>query len=98
MKELLETDIVRGDDGRLWIDTQRIKTGAQVNVPLLKIPLGIIEKYSGAGRNRKLFDIPSNQKINDYLKEIAAICGMEPLMTSIAVSENISGCFLLLRR
>ena len=81
MKELLETDIVRGDDGRLWIDTQRIKTGAQVNVPLLKIPLGIIQKYSGAGRNGKLFDIPSNQKVNDYLKEIAAICGIDKRVT-----------------
>ncbi len=81
MKELMESDIVRGDDGRLWIDTQRIKTGAQVNVPLLKIPLGIIEKYSGAGRNGKLFDIPSNQKVNDYLKEIAAICGIDKRVT-----------------
>jgi site-specific recombinase XerD len=81
VKELLETDIVRGDDGKLWINTQRIKTGAQVNVPLLKIPLAIIEKYAGTGRNGKLFDIPSNQKVNDYLKEIAAICGIDKRIT-----------------
>jgi site-specific recombinase XerD len=81
VKELLETDIVRGDDGKLWINTQRIKTGAQVNVPLLKIPLAIIEKYYGTGRNGKLFDIPSNQKVNDYLKEIAAICGIDKRIT-----------------
>jgi site-specific recombinase XerD len=81
MKELLETDIVRGDDGKLWIDTQRIKTGAQVNVPLLKVPLAIIQKYAGTGRDGKLFDIPSNQKVNDYLKEIAAICGIDKRVT-----------------
>jgi site-specific recombinase XerD len=81
VKELSATDIVRGDDGNLWIDTRRIKTGAQVNVPLLKVPLAIIQKYSGVGRNGKLFNVPSNQKVNDYLKEIAAICGIDKRVT-----------------
>ncbi len=33
------------------------------------------------GRDGKLFKVPSNQKINDYLKEIAAICGIEKRVT-----------------
>lgn len=81
VKELMETDIVQGDDGHLWIDTRRIKTGAQVNVRLLNVPLSIIKKYSGQGCNGKIFDIPSNQKVNDYLKEIAAICGIDKRVT-----------------
>ncbi len=81
LKELLETDIVRGDDGHLWIDTTRIKTGAQVNVRLLDVPLAIIKKHGGQTKDGRLFKIPSNQKVNDYLKEIAALCGIEKNVT-----------------
>jgi integrase len=90
VKELLESDIVRDDDGKLWIDTRHIKTGAQVIVPLLKVPLAIIQKYTGTGRGGKLFDIPSNQKVNDYLKEIAAICGIDKRVTFHVVRHSKS--------
>ena len=81
LKELRKNEIVTGDDGKLWIDTERIKTGVQVKVPLLEIPLAILEKYADTSSRERLLDIPSNQKVNDYLKEIAAICGIDKPIT-----------------
>ena len=37
----------------------------------------IIDKYAGQAKGDKLLPVPSNQKMNDYLKEIAAICGID---------------------
>ncbi len=46
------------------------KTGEQVSIPLLPIPLVLLRKYN--------FEAPkiSNQKMNDYLKEIGQLAGM----------------------
>ena len=78
---LEKVDLVKGNDGRLWIDRERIKTGNEFNVPLLDVPLAILEKYADHTSKNKLLDIPSNQKVNDYLKEIAAVCGIDKPLT-----------------
>ena len=46
-----------------------------MNVPLLDIPKMILEKYKGKLPDGKILPIISNQKLNEYLKEIAAIMG-----------------------
>jgi site-specific recombinase XerD len=81
VQNLQKSDIVRGYDGKLWIDRQRVKTGNEFNVPLLDIPLAILEKYADHSSKERLLDIPSNQKVNDYLKEIAAVCGIDKPVT-----------------
>jgi len=48
---------------------------------LLEIPLAIIEKYKGKQKDGKLFPVCSNQKMNEYLKEIASICGIDKPVT-----------------
>jgi len=78
---LKKADLVKGNDGRLWIDRERNKTGNEFNVPLLDIPLAILDKHADHSSKDRLLDIPSNQKVNDYLKEIAAICGIEKPLT-----------------
>lgn len=57
---------------------QRRKTRKNVTVPLTNFAARIVEHYR-AGRNRgPLFTtLPSEQKINKHLKEIAAIAGIE---------------------
>jgi integrase/recombinase XerD len=57
-------------DGRLWIYTNRQKTGESQNLPILPSALKIIEKYGGTVKN---LPILTNQKYNAYLKEIAGI-------------------------
>jgi site-specific recombinase XerD len=81
VQHLQKADIVQGNDGKLWIDRQRVKTGNEFNVPLLDIPLAILEKYADHSSRDRLLDIPSNQKVNDYLKELAAMCGIEKPLT-----------------
>ena len=73
--------IIVGPNKAHWLRTHRKKTSAPVDVPLLEIPLQILAKYEGRCPNGKLLPIPSNQKCNDYLKEIASICGIEKRLT-----------------
>lgn len=50
---------------------KREKTGIMSNIPLLPIAKEILEKH-----NYRLF-VPSNQKVNAYLKEIGILCGIK---------------------
>ncbi len=79
--ELTTENIIKGDDGNLWIRTRRQKTDTPVDVPLLEIPTMILQKYQGQLKDGKLLPVPSNQKCNDYLKEIAVICGVDKELT-----------------
>ena len=52
-----------------------------VNVPLLKIPQAILQKYEGQLPKGQLLPVLSNQKPNSYLKEIADLCGINKNIT-----------------
>ena len=61
-----------------WISSKRIKTGTKISVVLFEGAKLIIEKYKNAPRKKgHVFPIYSNQKTNDYLKEIATACGID---------------------
>lgn len=85
LKGLTQDNIVKGDDGHLWINTKRYKTDNQCNIPLLPIAVDILEKYSDhpvcRSKNR-LLPMPSNQKLNSYLKEIADKCEIKKEITT----------------
>lgn len=71
--------------------TQKHKTNVTSTVRLLDIPKAILEKYKEQLANGKILPIISNQKMNDYLKEIAAICGIEKTLTyHVAKHSNLS--------
>jgi integrase len=78
---LTESNIRTASDGQLWLIGERVKTGIRYRVPLLDIPLQIIEKYKGTQKNKGLLPIISNQKMNAYLKEIADICGIDKTLS-----------------
>ena len=73
--------IIVGPNRAYWLRTHRQKTSAPVDIPLLDVPLQILAKYKDSRRGDRLLPIPANQKCNDYLKEIAAICGIEKRLT-----------------
>ena len=75
LKNLTSDMLQRWPDGNMWIDTKRQKTNIPVHVRLLETPLRLIEKYKDSvkGKSRLLFPVPSNQKVNSYLKEIAIL-------------------------
>lgn len=59
----------------------RHKTDTPVNVPLLKIPQMLLQKYEGQLPKGQLLPVLSNQKLNSYLKEIADLCGINKNIT-----------------
>lgn len=77
VKNLRENNIRTSFDGKLWIMGKREKTDVSFTIPLLDIPKMILDKYKGTLPEGKILPVPSNQKVNAYLKEIAAICGIE---------------------
>ena len=71
-------------DSSYWIRTKRQKTGVKTNVPLLEIPYNILNKYSDLNRLRDddpVLPIPSNQRMNACLKELAVCCGINKELT-----------------
>lgn len=71
VSQLTENHIVTDNNGNKWIRKPRQKTKQMSNIPLLDIPLAIIEKYHGnkkAAKKGVLLPIPCNQMINRYLK------------------------------
>lgn len=76
--QLKRTDIKDGIDGNLWIMSERQKTNSTTNIPLLPQALNIIEKYKDhplCVQRGTVLPVSSNQKMNEYLKEVAHLCG-----------------------
>ena len=73
-----------GIDTEKWIFTHRQKTETASRIPLLPPALAVLDKYRNhpaAMNSQKLLPVPTNQKTNAYLKEIAACCGITKELT-----------------
>ena len=84
VKNLTKSHISFGIDGEKWIFTHRQKTESASKIPILPVTQMIIDKYENHPQclnENKLLPILSNQKMNAYLKEIAAICEIEKELT-----------------
>lgn len=80
VKQLTSEHIVKDKNGNYWIRKARQKTKNMCNIPLLEVPLFIIEKYKGhpiCEKQKVLLPVPCNQKMNSYLKEISDLCGIK---------------------
>jgi integrase len=77
--QLKKHDIREGNDGRLWIMSSRQKSKSPTDIPLLPKALEIMDKYKSHPvciQRNAVLPVRSNQKMNAYLKEIAAICNI----------------------
>ena len=77
--------ISKDEDGIMWIRKPREKTAVLSRIPLLPQPLELLKKYendSELARTGKLLPVPSNQKMNSYLKELAGICDIDKNLTT----------------
>ena len=82
---LRKEHIVEDSNGVRWIRKGRQKTKIMCNIPLMEVPLKILEKYSTNEYCRKhgvLFPVLCNQKMNACLKELADICGIKKTLTT----------------
>lgn len=76
--KLTSRNILKDDNGVLWINAKRTKTDTPIHVPILPIAEKILNKYSSSNEDiEKLLPVLTNQKMNAYLKEIADLCGIE---------------------
>ena len=85
VKKLKTSQIAKGLDGEQWIFINRQKTDTRSAIPLLPTAVKLIAKYSNhpVCVNKCMpLPVPSNQKMNGYLKEIADLCGINKLLTS----------------
>ena len=76
--QLRKADIKDGVDGNQWILSERQKTNSTARIPLLPKAIEILEKYKDHPvciKRGTVMPVSSNQKMNEYLKEIAALCG-----------------------
>jgi len=82
---LLRTSDIEYSNGHYWLIIIRKKTDIISQIPLLDIPLELINKYcpeyNTKPNNRTIFSLCSNQKTNEYLKEIADVCGIKKHLT-----------------
>ena len=81
LANLTEDNIITKEDGSKWIHIARQKTKAECHIKLLDIPLRIIEKYRGEGKDGKLFYVPITGNLNRSLKMIAEQCGLDCHLT-----------------
>ncbi len=77
--------IIKDNNGNMWIRKARQKTKNMCNIPLLEIPLALLEKYRddpACLERGTVLPLISNQRMNTYLKELADICGINKHLTS----------------
>lgn len=84
VKKLKRSEIKIGIDRKKWLFVKRQKTSTPSPVPLLPVALSILEKYKDHARcvaTDKALPVLCNQKMNEYLKEIADVCGIPKTLT-----------------
>ncbi len=69
-------------DGVKYLDIPRLKNGQKAIIPLRNKPLELIEKYRFEDKQLKFFIVPTNQCVNDTIKQIAQIVGIKKVLTT----------------
>ncbi|HKK43782.1 MAG TPA: site-specific integrase [Bacteroidales bacterium] len=98
VKELSQDNIVIGIDHRKWISKHRKKTSVISRIPLLDEPQRLIEKYKDNPLcivKNTLLLVPSNQKMNAYLKELATICEIKKVLTTHVARRTFATTIML---
>lgn len=88
MENLSKDNLQIGIDGNKWLFLKRQKTKVECRVPLFPITEMILDKYKDNPCHQlkdRLLPVPSNQKMNAYLKEVGDLCGItQKLHTHLA--------------
>lgn len=98
IKELSDENIQIGVDKNKWIIKKRKKTNIVSKIPLLDTPARIIEKYKDYPRSANvhtLLPVPSNQKMNAYLKEIGDITEIKKVLTTHTARRTFATTIML---
>ena len=77
--------ITTDESGIMWIHKPREKTAVMSRIPLLPYAITLLNKYEydpNCRQRGKMLPIPSNTKMNAYLKEIAVICNIDKSLST----------------
>ncbi|MEO5980116.1 MAG: site-specific integrase [Chryseolinea sp.] len=84
VEKLTSHNSAKNNDGEIWINIDRTKTGSPSSLPLLPKALHLLNKYKRYPTDddpNKLLPVISNQRINAYLKKIASLSGIKKNLT-----------------
>lgn len=81
MCRLMVDNLETVEDGTIWIKAVREKTGVEFEIPLLDLPLHIIDKYRDTTSGGKLLPMYGNSELNKGLKQLAVVCGIDRKLT-----------------
>lgn len=81
MCRLTAANLETAEDGTVWIKATQEKTNVEFEIPLLDLPLHIIDKYRDTTSDGKLLPMYGNSEINRGLKQLAAACGIDRKLT-----------------
>jgi len=81
MRNLTEQHLQTAFDGHLWIKTKRQKTGVESDIRLLDVPLHILEKYKGLGKDGHVLPVADYNTCRAALKRVAALSGIDKNVT-----------------
>lgn len=81
MCRLTAANLETADDGTIWVKAAREKTGVSFEIPLLDLPLHIIDKYRDTTSDGKLLPMYGNSELNKGLKQLATTCGIDRKLT-----------------
>lgn len=97
VQHLKSEHIFRDMDGSYWIRKTREKTDNMCNIPLLDLPVKLIQKYQNhpeCVRKGVVIPVPCNQRCNSYLKEIADVCGIQKTL-STHIARHTFACLAI---
>lgn len=88
MSRLTTANLERTAEGGMRIRATREKTGVGFEIPLLDLPVRILDKYDGLAPDDKLLPMYCNSAINAALKTIATLCGIDRRLTFHKARHN----------
>lgn len=77
LRRLSARHIERADDGSQRIRIQRQKTDTESVVPLLEVPLRILEKYRAERTDERLLPVCSYSKLQPLIRKLGAFYGID---------------------
>ena len=81
MCRLTAAHLETAEDGTVRIKATREKTNVEFEIPLLDLPLHIIDKYRDTTSDGKLLPMYGNSELNKGLKSLATVCGIDRKLT-----------------
>jgi site-specific recombinase XerD len=84
LRNLKHSNIQRQEDGSLWVVLNRQKTGIASYIPLLDIPIQILDRYRDsefAGEDGRIFKLQTHVNMNWQLKQLAKAAEIDRRLT-----------------